>query len=137
MAKKIWGGIRKVLLDLASDFVEVNEDLEAVTIAKAKAALGKGGDLYPRGYHVPEVELNIRCLATRKDGKVKLLGFGGAESQENTIEVQIRAPFATRPLNQDEIARIADMEEARISKELEDRGIQGVGGDYFIPDDDG
>lgn len=137
MAKpKIWGSIRKVLLDLASDFVEVNEDLEAVTIAKAKAALARGGDLYPRGYHVPEAELTLKCLATRREGKVKLLGFGGSESEEGAMEVTIRAPFVTRPLNHDEIQKIADMEEKRINAELEARGIEGVGGDYFIPDEE-
>ena len=135
MARKLWGSVRKVLLDLASDFVEVNEDLEKVSIAKTKKSIARGGDLYSRGYYIPEAEITLRCKATRVEGKVKLFGLGGVESDQDSIEITIRAPFITRPLNRDELDRIARMEESKIDAELRERGIEGVGGDYFIPDE--
>jgi len=131
----IWGSIRKVLLDLASGFVEVNEDLESVTVSKAKESMKNGGDLWPRGYHYPEAEITFTCRATQVNGKVKLLS-GSSATDTTSIEVTIRAPIVTRPLNMDDIDRISRKSEADIKAELKARGIEGVGGDYFIPDEE-
>lgn len=136
MARKFWGTIRKVLLDLASDFVEVNEDLEKVTAAKVKEAMMSGGDVFPRGYHIPEIELTINCKATKVDGKVKLLGLGGVENEENVINVTIRAPLSTRPLNKDELEAIAAREEKKIKDALENRGITMARGAAAILEED-
>lgn len=134
MTTRSWGSIRKVILDFASDFVEVNEDLELVSQAKTKKALKRGGDLFPRGYYVPDAEITLKCKAARIEGKVKLFGLGGVEGDHNSMEVTIRIPFATKPLNERELEKIIQIEEDKISAELKKRGVEGVGGDYFIPD---
>jgi len=116
---KLWGSIRKVLLNVASDFVEVNEDLERVTVATAG-----GADLYPRGYSVPEAEVTIRARAAQKDGRIFLFGLGGAESEEESIEVTVKATVRTTPLNTEELTMIATTKEKEIEAKLAERNIK-------------
>lgn len=129
---KFFGSVRKVILDIAADFVEANADLEAVSFADAKRAT-KVGDFTPLQFICPQMDLTLRCKATVTEGKVKLFGLT-VEGVEDSMEIEIKAPIIARPLNTDQLELIAASTEELIVKKLRERGIEGVSGDYFIPD---
>ena len=133
---KYWGTIRKVLTGLSNQFISVNEDMEAISVHRLKQGLAKG-DLHPRVYTFPEMEVNIECRASMNEGKVKLLGLKGSESEEDMVSITIRAPFVTSRLNSDQLETIIRMNEDEVEKLLEDRGIEAGGGStFFIPDEE-
>lgn len=136
MAKpKYWGTVRKVLTGLSNQFISVNEDMEALSVARAREGVLRG-DLFPRAYTFPEMEVNIRCRATMKEGKVKLLGLGGSEGEEDMVEITIRAPFTTTRLTADQLEEMIKMNEEEAEKKLAERGITSTGSGFFIPDEE-
>jgi len=131
---KYWGTVRKVLTSLSNQFISINEDLEAVSFERARTGYFNG-DFYPRGYTLPEMEVNIECRAMMTGGKVKLLGFGGAESEEEVVKITIRAPFSTTRLTTNQLEQIVRATEDEIKAKLDGRGIiKSEAGEFFIPD---
>ena len=137
MAKpKYWGTIRKVLTSLSNQFISINEDLEAVSFERARTGYLRG-DFYPRGYTLPEMEVNIECLAAMREGKVKLLGFGGSESEEESVRITIRAPFSTTRLTTAQLEQIIATTEADAMTKLDVRGIvKSSDGVFIVPDEE-
>ena len=132
---KYLGSIRQVLTGLAFDFMVINRDME-VTSAEELRRGATRGDLFQRAYTFPEMEVNINCRASMKNGKIHL--FGKNESIENSIDITIRAPFITSKLNIRQIEEIIKMNEDEAKTKLEEQGIstETTGTGFFIPDDE-
>jgi len=134
MAKsKYLGTLREMISSIAGDIVQVNEDLEVISLSRAVKA-GKF-DLIPRIYAIPEAELKVTCKATLKAGKVKMFGLGGSSDQEEMIEITVNIPLRVIPPTADQVQIIVDTTEEDVRRKLAERQLRGeLNGSTFVPD---
>jgi len=130
---KYLGSMREVISTIAGDVVQVNEDLEVISLARA--VLHRGADLIPRIYAIPDANVKITCKASISEGKVKLFGFGGSDKQEDMVEITLDLPLHVIPPSVEQLDAISKMTEEEINRRLAERGLRGKStGSVFVPD---
>ena len=130
---KYLGTLRTVLSSISGDLVQVNEDLEAISLARAVQA--RGTDLIPRVYAIPSAGIKIHCKASMTEGKVKMFGLGGSSGEEQMVDITIDMPITCIPPTADQIQLIQRTTEEQIRAKLAERGLRGKAtGSTFVPD---
>ena len=132
---KYLGTLRKVLSSISGDLVQVNEDLEALSYARA--VLAGGRDLVPRIYTIPTANIKIHCQATLSQGKVKMFGLKGSSETQELVDIEVEMPLNSIPPTAEQIQLIQETAEADIRGKLAARGLRGeLTGSTFVPDVD-
>jgi hypothetical protein len=132
---KYLGTLRRVLSSISGDVVQVNEDLEALSYARA--VLAKGRDLVPRIYAIPSAQIKIHCQATLSEGRVKMFGLGGSSDKQELVDITVEMPLNSIPPTVDQVDLISKTAEEEIRRKLAERGLRGeLTGSTFVPDVD-
>lgn len=127
------GTLRSVLTAFSQQFVAVNEDLEAVSLAKG--VMDRKSDLIPRVYCAPEASVKMKCKASLDQSTVSVFGLGKADTKDSElVELEIEMPIRTVPFTPEQMALVEKTTAEEVRKRLAERNLLG-GGSLFHPDE--